>query len=136
MNPAQKKQAEWQVMRERLHIADSAPPRPQRAERDISAILPDILKSEKPEEIYLPEAVSNHWKLIAGTQIAEHSAPEKLRGGVLTVYVDHPGWLTEIRRLPKKNLLKKIASIPGVPPVEDIRFQLDPNLRNGKFRPK
>lgn len=121
----------WQLTRERFHIAEYRPPSSVRDERKIGTILSDILQDEPPAQ-KLPEALTERWGLITGEQIAKHTAPASLRNGLLYVYADHPGWLSEIRRLPKKHLLKKAMSIPGIPEIKDIRFQLDPSIRTWK----
>ncbi len=133
MNHSDRARARWQLTRERFHIPDRAPQPSNRKERGIETILSDILQSEPVEES-LPQALLDRWPLIAGAQVATHTTPARLSHKILTVYADHPGWLTEVRRLPKTHLLKKIAAIPGVPEVKDIRFQLDPDLRSGRFR--
>ncbi len=123
------KKLKWQLTRERLHIIspDPSPSRPQ--ERRIGEILTGILNKEKLKSTNLPDGLNERWPLIAGAQIAAHTHPAFLRNGILYIYADHPGWLTETNRLPKAHLLKKIAAIPTVSNVRDIRFQLDPNIR-------
>ncbi|MBL7011862.1 MAG: DUF721 domain-containing protein [Kiritimatiellales bacterium] len=134
MKQRNRNQMNWQLTRERFHIADYRPPAPLRDEREIGAILSDILQTEPPAEQPPPMALVERWGLITGEQIAKHTAPSSLRNGVLSVYADHPGWLTEIRRLPKEHLLKKVMSIPGIPEITDIRFLLDPSIRTWKNR--
>jgi len=128
-----KEWSKWQLTRQRFHIMDRRPPAPLRDEREIGTILSDILQTERPVET-LPEMLTERWSLITGEQIAKHTTPSSLRNGVLTVYADHPGWLAEIRRLPKKHLLKKAMAIPSIPEITDIRFQLDPSIRTWKNR--
>ena len=135
MRNSNRKSAHWQLMRERFHILNRFPPASRRDERAIGSILSDILGAEQVDES-LPNVVTERWTILAGSQLAKHTKPARLSGGVLTVYADHPGWLTEIRRLPKAHLLKKLSAIPDVPDVSDIRYQLDPELRTGKFGSK
>lgn len=123
------KQLKWELSRERLHIEDRNPPPEQRSERSIGDILSDILKNNPADDVILPEILVERWPVVAGEQLAKHSAPAYLKNGVLYLYADHPGWLTELRRIPKPHLLKKISSIPDGPEVKDIRFQLDPAIR-------
>jgi len=134
MNRRNRNRTRWQLTRERFHIADYRPPAPLRDERSIGAILSDVLQTEPSTEQALPAALVERWSLIAGEQIAKHTSPSSLRKDVLYVYADHPGWLAEIRRLPKKHLLKKIMSIPSIPEITDVRFQLDPSIRTWKNR--
>lgn len=119
---------EWQLTRERFCISSRFPPRSKRPERNIGAILAEI-QEEKPDFSPLPELLKSRWAIIAGEQIAKHTYPVTLRGRQLIVYADHPGWLTEIRRLPTQHLLKKISKVPELPEIREIRFQLDPNIR-------
>lgn len=133
MNHSDRKKARWQLARERFHLLDRAPQPPRRKERDIETILSDVLQA-KPSEEPLPQVLLDRWPLIAGAQVATHTTPARLSHKVLTIYANHPGWLTEVRRLPKAHLLKKISAIPGMKEITDIRFQLDPDLRSGTFR--
>jgi predicted nucleic acid-binding Zn ribbon protein len=43
--------------------------------------------------------VHEEWPTIAGPQIALHTEPVRLHGGVLVVRVDSPAWATEVRYL-------------------------------------
>ncbi len=128
MSTQKKDPSLWLLTRQRFHIADRYPPAVPRKEREIGAILSDVLK-EKPSTDECPEAIKERWPLIAGDQIARHTTPSAWRNGVLTVDADHPGWLAEIRRLPKERLLKKIQSIQNIPDITDLRFRLDPAIR-------
>ncbi|MEI7851137.1 MAG: DUF721 domain-containing protein, partial [Kiritimatiellales bacterium] len=106
-----------------------SPPPARHPERRISDVLAGILQKDEPEAIVLPEVIAERWPVIAGEQLANHVRPSHLKNGVLYLQADHPGWLAESRRLPKAGLLKKFASIPDVPEIKDIRFQLDPAIR-------
>lgn len=121
----------WELARERFRIEDRFPPRELHPEKYIGDILSDILKTDKneTEANLLPCVISDRWPVIAGEQLAQHVHPSHLKNGFLYLQADHPGWLAELRRLPKTQLLKKIASIPGVPEIKDLRFQLDPAIR-------
>lgn len=122
------KKMEWELTRQRFRIASPVPPRPTRPEKQIGDILSEM-NGEEPAKTTLPEALESRWPILVGEQVAQHSHPATLRGSRLTVFVDHHGWLAELRRYPVQALLKKIAAIPDSPTVTDIRFQLDPDLR-------
>ncbi len=130
-----KELSRWLLTRQRFHIADYRPPVPPREERSIGTILTGILQTE-PVEDELPQVLKDRWELITGGQVAKHTTPVQIRNGVLHVHADHPGWLSEIRRLPKAHLLKKLAAIPEAPAITDIRFYLDPALRTKGIRKK
>jgi len=129
MKPTNPQQLKWELTRERLHIEDRFPPPERRSERKIGEILAGILQKDQSERELLPGILVERWPMVAGKQLAKHSSPAHLKKGILYLYADHPGWLAELRRLPKGQLLKKIASIPDIPEIKDLRFQLDPSIR-------
>lgn len=129
MKPAEEKRLRWERERERFRIEDPFPPRELREEKSIQAILSSVLKTEEPAAAPVPPVLLDHWAMVAGEQIARHTRPAVLHNSLLYVHVDHPGWLAEVRRLPKNHFLKKIASIPDAPEVKEIRFQLAEELR-------
>jgi hypothetical protein len=129
MKPTNQRLLKWELARERLRIEERFPPKERRTEKCIRDILAGILNTEDSNSVYLPEIIREHWPMIAGEQLAKHISPAHLKNGILYLYADHPGWLAQIRRLPKMHLLKKIAVIPDSPEVTDLRFQLDPSIQ-------
>lgn len=120
-----KQQLKWELARERFHIPDSFPPREKRQEKPIRDILAGILKKDEDLIESLPAVIAERWPLITGEQLAQHTRPAHLQNGILYVYADHPGWLTELKFRSKAHLLKKISAVYR---IQDIRFQLDPGL--------
>ncbi len=131
MKQTNDKSLKWELQRERFRIEEHFPPPERHPERRISDILAGILQKDETEAVVLPEVITERWPVIAGEQLASHVRPSHLKNGVLYLQADHPGWLAESRRLPKAGLLKKIASIPDIPEIKDIRFELDPAIRPG-----
>lgn len=134
MKPSKEKALRWQRTRERLRIADPFPPKPKHPPKSIGEILTAMQDQEETGPAPAPQVLEERWPLITGPMVAKHTRPVHIFRHILSVYVDHPGWLTEVRRLPKKHLLKKIEAVPGVHGIKEIRFQLDPDLRT--FRRK
>lgn len=132
MKPTREEKLKWERARERFRIEAPFPPRELREEQPIGTILSQILKTNEENTVAIPSVLIERWPVIAGAQIAGHTRPAHLRNGLLYVYVDHPGWLTEVRRIPKEHLLKKIDSISDIPEIKEIRFQLAPALRTFK----
>jgi predicted nucleic acid-binding Zn ribbon protein len=126
------RQLKWELDRERLRISEPFPPPETHPEKPIGDILADLLRKTEDAAEPLPAAVAERWPLVVGGQLAQHTQPSHLKASVLYVYADHPGWLAELKRLPKTKLLKKIASIPDIPAIKDVRFQLDPSIRAGR----
>ena len=122
-------QLKWELARERFHLEDPFPTPERRQEKIISSNLAEILQEEAPEIVSLPKIISERWPVIVGEQLAKHTCPSHLKNGILYVHADHPGWLTELRRLPKAHILKKISSVPDIPEIREVRFQLDAAIR-------
>lgn len=120
----------WELARERFRLDEPFPPPERRPEKRISDILTGILRKDESGTVTLPEKIAERWPVVAGEQLAKHTRPSHLKNGVLYINADHPGWLTELRRLPKTYMLKKIAAVPDIPEIKDIRFQLDPVIRS------
>ena len=127
MTHRKKTRSDWLLTRQRFHITDPLPPAARTEEKLIGSILSDLLDAEPPVKT-CPDVLIERWPLIVGAPIAKHTFPTTLDQRILTVDADHPGWLAEIRRLPKQPLLKKISVIPGLPELSDIRFRLDPSI--------
>lgn len=123
------RQLKWELDRERFRIPDAFPPPEKHPEKSIGDILGDILRKNEEEAEPFPNILAERWPLVVGEQLSKHTRPSHLRAGMLYVHADHPGWLTELRRLPKLPLLKKLSAIPKIPEIKDIRFQLDPTIR-------
>lgn len=119
----------WELARERFRLEDPFPPSERRPEKPIGAILNGMLQKNESETVSLPEKISERWPMIVGEQLAKHARPSHFKNGILYVHADHPGWLIELRRLPKAHMLKKISSVPDIPEIKDIRFQLDSDIR-------
>ena len=121
----------WQLTRERFKIEEKNPPDSFRPERHIKEIIEDLLH-RTPGTPKAPDSLAERWPFIAGEQIAQHTRPAFLKKDILYVYADHPGWLAEIKRISKAVFIKKISSVRGLPPIRDIRFQLDPAYQSLK----
>lgn len=128
MKKTKEDQLRWQLTRERFQIADPYPPGKKGTEKPIGDILTAMRKQSDPGPEPAPAVLLERWPLIAGPMISKHTRPVHIRGKILSIYVDHPGWLTEVRRVSKKHLLKKIESVPELGSIRDIRFVLDPDL--------
>jgi hypothetical protein len=124
--------AEWQLMRERLHISDLTPPIPRKKEAVLADILPTVLGGERPDSEPPPPELLKHWDVVVGGPIAKHTKPTNIKNKILYVYSDHPGWLNELRRHSKEYYLKKLSAVPELPEIRDIRFLLDPNIKDKK----
>lgn len=61
------------------------------------------------------------WKQLAGINIAAHTSPRDIRGSVLIVEADHPGWV-QLLHMQKRTILRKIRREYPQLEVKDIRI--------------
>ncbi len=67
--------------------------------------------------------VKDAWREIVGGFLAEHSAPESLREGVITVRVLQPSVRYELDRSWKSEILHKLQARFGAKTVREVRFR-------------
>ncbi|NIO12197.1 MAG: DUF721 domain-containing protein, partial [Deltaproteobacteria bacterium] len=68
------------------------------------------------------QSLKRRWRGLVGERIASHARPEGIRSDRLQVWVDHPGWLRQLRAM-KLDLLKQINSAGQIPPLQDMIFR-------------
>jgi len=114
--------ARWDMDKVRYHL--NRPLSPNREIRAIDGILKDVLDGlEQPQSeniLILRDA----WPKLVGTQIAKHSEPGFVKEFVLYVFVDHPGWMTELERI-KRMLLQKLQSRYRELRIRKLNFLLE-----------
>ncbi|MCZ7529620.1 MAG: DUF721 domain-containing protein [Acidimicrobiia bacterium] len=69
--------------------------------------------------------VVGDWASIVGDQIAAHARPRGLRDGQLTVAVDQPGWVTELRYR-HEGVLAAVREATGSDAVRSLRIVVNP----------
>jgi predicted nucleic acid-binding Zn ribbon protein len=108
-DPRQSKRnyARWEL--DRVRYRQRKPSAPKRDIRSIADILKDVVEGlDEPVDEDL-RVLREAWPKLVGQQIAKHSHPGALRGGALSVFVDHPGWMLELERK-KRILLQKLQA--------------------------
>ena len=76
------------------------------------AVLERIMKQRGWQKPAAEATVFGAWEKVVGADIAKHSRPIKLDGGVLTVEAESTAWATQLRML-AGNLLRSIAKEVG-----------------------
>lgn len=76
------------------------------------AILARLVKARGWQRPAAEATVFGAWPKVVGPDIAEHSRPVKLEGGVLTVEAESTAWATQLRLL-AGSLLRRIAAEVG-----------------------
>jgi predicted nucleic acid-binding Zn ribbon protein len=70
-------------------------------------------------------SVFARWEEIVGPAVAGHARPLSLRGHVLVIGTDQPGWATQLRFL-APDLLGRLAAAVGDGAVERLEFKVTP----------
>lgn len=99
--------------------------RPVRQVGEVLGQLTTRLGMARPDATH---AVFRGWAEAVGSEVAAHTRPRSLRGGVLTIVVDSSAWATELRYLESK-LLVRIEGLAGPGVVMELRSVVDPRGR-------
>ncbi len=86
-------------------------------------ILKSLLDNYSPLKGDTYHTFFRSWAQIAGTDVAAHSKIEDIRGGVVYVSVDHPGWIQMIQ-MKKNSLVKTIQQRYPELEITDLRLHL------------
>ena len=89
----------------------------------LSALIGKTMQSLGLGELVRESEVLEAWKEIAGDFLAAHSAPSKLKDGVLYVRVLQPSIHFEIERV-KGLIVEKLKKRFGARVVRELRFRL------------
>lgn len=124
--PPQMDPGKLQVMRERFGLPmDWFPPAGENLHA-LGEVLPEVLSDMGIEGGLEIQVLQDDWGNLVGGANAKHSRPAAWDDGVLTIYVGHSVWLTEMERFGKRAILKRLQTKLGAEAVQDLRFQLDP----------
>ncbi|MBN2164081.1 MAG: DUF721 domain-containing protein [Pontiellaceae bacterium] len=113
--------ARWDIDRVRYQM--DAPASPRRDIRPIHSVLKDVLEGLEEPQCENTLVLKKAWPKMVGNQIAKHSEPASVEAGILTVGVNHPGWMPELERLKRLLLQKMQAQYPDLR-IRQLRFVL------------
>lgn len=88
----------------------------------MDSLIPAILKSWKLDERLHEEELSAAWRETVGDFIAQHTAPDSLKRGVLMVRVLQPT-IHHTLMMEKGRLLKRMQERFGKETVREVRFR-------------
>ena len=111
----------WELDRARYGL--DRVPAPRRDIKPIGDVLKDVVDGiDQPvQENVL--VLRKAWSKLVGKQIAYHSEPGFIKDFALHVFVDHPGWMSELERI-KRPLQQKIQSDYRELGIRQLRFIL------------
>ena len=89
--------------------------------RPAGDILKEIFSSIKIAQHQ--ETIFDVWPDLVGEEMAEHLKIQDIKGKVLTLVADHPGWI-QIARLRKNEILTKIKERFADKHIENIKIIL------------
>lgn len=115
----------WLALQRERYGAAYRPPPPRETHR-AGDLVDGAMKHLGLEADTRLAEISAVWEEVAGAANAEHSRPGTWQRGVLTVYVDHHVWLSEMQRFAGRALEKRLKQRFGDRAVRKIRFQIDP----------
>lgn len=88
----------------------------------LDSLIPEILRAWKLDERLHEEELSSAWRETVGDFIAQHTAPDSLKRGVLTVRVLQPT-IHHTLMMEKGRLLKRMQERFGKETVREVRFR-------------
>lgn len=89
----------------------------------IGDVLKKVFEKFEAEKNPSQEDVNALWKGLVGENGYKHSRPSSLRKKVLTVKVDHPGWMHELT-FKKRILVKGLKRAMGKDRISEIHFKI------------
>ena len=116
----------WAVERERNHLANAEPPKPHPGHEALKDFIPGALKKMGLKDQGWLQEIAANWNAIAGDQISINSRPGRYDSGVLTVYVSHPMWITELKGGGENLILGRLQEQFGKRKIRSLRLQIDP----------
>ncbi|MGD9873199.1 MAG: DUF721 domain-containing protein [Kiritimatiellia bacterium] len=115
----------WAVQKERFATDLPVPPQPFDV-HPLGELIPDVMKKMGMHGRLHEAAMLDEWPQLVGAQLAGHTRPVKLEHDVLTVFVDHSAWLSELSRYGKKQMMDKLNARFGTGCIKSIHLALDP----------
>lgn len=100
-------------------LNQSEPDLPRSISRSLAAVAADMGMSGTDHLA----TVFGGWEDVVGAAIAAHAQPISLSDGVLSVSVDHPSWVTQLRMLSPK-ILSALEERAGTTVATEIVFKV------------
>ena len=118
---------QWQVARERFHIADFQPPAADAGALPLGALVSEALKGMKLDDHAQVAQIAAAWPELVGPQLAANTRPAHIENKLLVVFVSHPMWLFELRGAPAAEILARLPARFGKNEIKNIRWAIDPD---------
>lgn len=117
----------WELQRERFCIGRETPPADFPA-TGIQDVLPGVVRKWGLAAPFWLESLRREWAQIVGPDVARQARPGRLENKTLTIFVSHPTWLLELKRM-ERQVLEQIKKCCGGEQIRAIRLTLDPGDR-------
>ena len=91
---------------------------------DIGQIMDSVIEKMGISKKLSTSNIFNHWKEIAGEEIAKRTRPNRIANMTLYISVVSTTWANELSMI-SEELVKKINSFAGGEVVKTIRFKAD-----------
>ena len=97
------------------------------------SLFAELFKKRQWDKRLALHEVFRNWPQVVGSEIAERTEPQVIRGTVLWIAVSDSVWMQQLH-LQKQALLEQInANVRGSEKISDIRFQIDAALGEEKM---
>ena len=92
----------------------------------MNQVLPQVFKEMGLEEELWQMELKEAWPALVGEQLAARTRPGRVERGTLVVFVEHAGWLSELSRYGKREMLARLQERYGRQRIRFLRLELDP----------
>jgi len=123
------KRGQWQVERERLHVAERAPASEFREAESMAEAIPKLMAKLGLEESHWVGVLSEEWVSIVGETVGCHTRPGRIDGRHLIVFVDSSTWLGELARYGRKEMLSNLQNRFGLERIRSLSLKIDPDVQ-------
>lgn len=117
-------------MRERLCLPPHYDPFKGRKSSALRNLIDPVMENLDIDRFRMPPEIAEQWSEVVGGPIAKHTRPGRFQNGILTIYVDNPVWLAELKRFHKRKIFNELTRKVKPEMIRDIKFQPDPGDQN------
>ncbi len=89
----------------------------------VGNIIEQVVQRWRKQSGDVLDRVATEWAVIVGPAIAQNTRPFALKGSMLIVNVESPGWIHQLQYL-KGEIVSKVNTELGAGIVDDIKFRI------------
>lgn len=112
------------ALRDWRNVPESAESSVKTGTKPLGLAVQGVMRSLGLETRMRESALLARWPALVGDDVAAHARPQRYANGILTVLVNHPTWMWELRGM-KPLMVRRINEELGRGFVKDIVFRAD-----------